>query len=78
MSSRSKVSRGYLAVVPKSVREASKIREGDTLEWAVEGDKIVVRPRKRITVDDITGLVSGSGDAVESKSHVQDGSSAGG
>jgi bifunctional DNA-binding transcriptional regulator/antitoxin component of YhaV-PrlF toxin-antitoxin module len=78
MLSKSKVSKGYLTVVPKNVREASKILEGDFLEWSVEGDKIVVRPRRKRTVDDITGLVSVGGDAVESKRRAQRGKSAGG
>ena len=64
--------------MPKEVREASQILEGDFLEWSIEDDKIVVRPRKRRTVDDITGLISRGGDAVGSKRRVQRGKSAGG
>lgn len=71
MLSKSKVSKGYLTVVPKEVRRATRIREGDILEWSLEGDKIVVRPRRRRTVDDITGLIARGGDAVESKRRVQ-------
>ncbi len=73
MLSKTKVSKGYLTVVPKEVRRASKIREGDFLEWTIEGDKIVVRPRRPRTVDDITGLISHGGDAVASKRRVQRG-----
>lgn len=78
MLSKTKVSKGYLTVVPKEVREASQILEGDLLEWSIEDDKIVVRPRRMRTADDITGLISRGGDAVKSKRRVQRGQSAGG
>jgi len=73
MLSKSKVSKGYLTVVPKEVRKASQVREGDILEWSLEGDKIVVRPRRRRTLDDITGLIAHGGDAVSSKRTAQRG-----
>ena len=73
MLSRSKVSKGYLTVVPKEVRKATRISEGDILEWAVEGERIVVRPRPRRTIEDIVGLISYGGDAVEDKRRLQRG-----
>ena len=73
MLSKSKVSKGFLTVVPKEVRRASQVQEGDILEWSVEGDKIVVRPRRRRTLDDITGLIAHGGDAVASKRRAQRG-----
>ena len=71
MLSKSKVSKGYLTVVPKEVRKATRIREGDILEWSLEGEKIVVRPRRRRTLEDITGLIAHGGNAVRSKRRVQ-------
>ncbi len=73
MLSKSKVSKGYLTVVPKEVRKASQVREGDILEWSLEDDKIVVRPRRRRTLEDITGLIAHGGDAVASKRRAQRG-----
>ncbi len=73
MLSKTKVSKGYLTVVPKEVRKASDVREGDFLEWSLEGDKIVIRPRHRRTIDDITGIISHGGDAVAAKRRVQRG-----
>ena len=70
MLSRTKVSKGYLTVVPKDIRRASGILEGDILEWALEEDRIVVRARRRRTIDDIIGLGSHGGDAVEDKRRV--------
>ncbi len=70
MLSKTKVSKGYLTVVPKEVREALQIIEGNLLEWSVEADKIVVTPRRIRTVDDITGLISRGGDAVRSKRRI--------
>ena len=71
MLSKSKVSKGYLTVVPKEVRKATRVREGDILEWSLEGEKIVIRPRRRRTLEDITGLIAHGGDAVRSKRRVQ-------
>lgn len=71
--SRTRVSKGYLTVVPKEVRNASAVHVGDILEWSVEGETIVVRPRRPRTIEDIVGLISRGGDAVESKQRVQRG-----
>src|SRR6266508_1305335 len=73
MPSRTKVSKGYLTVVPREIRKASDVREGDVLEWSVEGDTIVVRPRHRRTIDDVVTLFAHGGDAVVSKRDVQRG-----
>jgi len=73
MLSKSEVSKGYLTVVPKLIREASEVREGDILEWSLEGARIVVRPRRRRTLDDLEGLIERGGDAVASKRKAQRG-----
>ncbi|TLZ75873.1 MAG: AbrB/MazE/SpoVT family DNA-binding domain-containing protein [Methanobacteriota archaeon] len=73
MPSRTKVSKGYLTVVPREIRKASDVREGDVLEWSLEGDKIVVRPRHLRTIDDVVAVFSNGGDAVASKRDVQRG-----
>lgn len=69
--SESRVSKGYLTVVPKGIRRAASIGEGDVLEWEVDDDRVVVRKRKRRTISDITGMISHGGDAVQSKREVQ-------
>jgi len=60
---RVKVTRNYQVTIPASIRNRLGIREGDILEFLVEGDKIIikkatsVRPRvrlgKRLTVEEI-------------------------
>lgn len=42
----SKVTRGTITTIPKSVRLALKIKEGDVIEWHVEDGKIVVRKKQ--------------------------------
>jgi bifunctional DNA-binding transcriptional regulator/antitoxin component of YhaV-PrlF toxin-antitoxin module len=69
--SESRVSKGYLTVVPKGIRRAVAIGEGDVLEWEVDDDRVVVRKRTRRTVSDITGMISHGGDAVQSKREAQ-------
>jgi len=73
MPSRTKVSKGYLTVVPREIREASDIREGDVLELSLEGVKIVVRPRHPRTLDEVVALFVHDGGAVASKRDVQRG-----
>ena len=73
MLSKSKVSKGFLTVVPKDIRKASRISEGDILEWALEGETIVIRPRRPRTLDDIVGLIAHGGDAVADKRRLQRG-----
>jgi bifunctional DNA-binding transcriptional regulator/antitoxin component of YhaV-PrlF toxin-antitoxin module len=69
--SESRVSRGYLTVVPKGIRRVAAIAEGDVLEWEIEEDRVVVRKRKRRTLSDVTGFVSRGGNALDSKHEVQ-------
>jgi bifunctional DNA-binding transcriptional regulator/antitoxin component of YhaV-PrlF toxin-antitoxin module len=69
--SESRVSKGYLTVVPKGIRQAAAIGEGDVLEWEVDEGRVLVRKRKRRTVSDITGMISHGGDAVQSKREAQ-------
>lgn len=68
-----KVSKGYQTVVPSAIRKAHNIIPGDILEWTDTNNGILVRPRKKRTLQDITGLVKSDGDAVESKKRVQKG-----
>lgn len=71
--SESRVSKGYLTVVPKGIRLAVQINEGDVLEWEVSEGKVVVRKRPRRTISDIEGMISHGGDAVRSKKEAQRG-----
>jgi bifunctional DNA-binding transcriptional regulator/antitoxin component of YhaV-PrlF toxin-antitoxin module len=67
----SKISRGFLTVVPRDVRQAMGAREGDRLEWQLRGTELMVRVRRPVTMEDIVGIVSHGGDAVASKKTVQ-------
>ncbi len=71
MLSETKVSKGYQTVVPSKIRKAHNIIPGDILEWTDTNNGILVRPRKKRTLEDITGLVRSEGDAVGSKKKVQ-------
>lgn len=69
--SESRLSTGFLTVLPKEIRDRMGAREGDLLQWKLRGTELVVRLRKRRTIDDITGIISYGGDAVASKKRVQ-------
>ena len=73
MLSKTKVSSRYQTVVPSIVRAEYDIEPGDILEWDEKGGTIVVKVRKRATMDDIVGMVSSGGDAVKSKKSEQRG-----
>jgi AbrB family looped-hinge helix DNA binding protein len=67
------VSSKYQTVVPSRVRKQYEVEPGDVLEWEVKGDTIIIKVRKKVTMDDIKGLISVGGDAVRDKRKVQRG-----
>lgn len=71
MNSETKISKGYQTVIPSKIRKAYKIMPGDILDWKEIKDGILVQPRKKRTLEDITGLIKAEGDAVESKKRIQ-------
>jgi len=70
MMSNTKVSKGYPSVIPKQIREALGVREGDILEWTTDREQAVVRRRRRRTVEDVTAIITVGGDAVQDKRQV--------
>jgi len=53
MNSKTKVSSQGRTVIPVGIREKLGIREGEEVEWTLEGDVIVVRPvREEKTPDE--------------------------
>jgi AbrB family looped-hinge helix DNA binding protein len=73
MNSETKISKGYQTVIPSKIRKAHNIKPGDILDWTETEKGILVQPRKKRTLQDITGLIKTEGDAVESKKKVQKG-----
>jgi len=54
MTSRTKISSQGRTVIPAEIREKLGIREGEEVEWALEGEVIVVKPvREEKTPDEI-------------------------
>lgn len=74
MIGESKVSKGSLTVVPKSIRDEVDIQEGDILSWEVRESEVVVRRRRPKSLKDMIGVVSHGGDAVVEKRRLQRGS----
>jgi AbrB family looped-hinge helix DNA binding protein len=70
---RTKISKGFQVVVPKKIRDKLGLKPGDSLVWEEMGDVVVVKPKKKKTLEDITGIISVGGDAVVSKKKVQRG-----
>jgi bifunctional DNA-binding transcriptional regulator/antitoxin component of YhaV-PrlF toxin-antitoxin module len=73
MLSRTKISNGNSTVVPSEVRHRLDISPGDLLIWEIKQNKILLEHRKKVTLDDVTGIVSKGGDAVDAKRNIQSG-----
>jgi len=73
MTSKTKISDGYSTVLPAEVRKALDLSPGDVLQWEVENGVITIRPRKKMTLAGICGMVSAGGDAVQDKKMLQSG-----
>jgi len=66
-----KISKGYQVVVPSIIRNKFRIKEGDSLVWEILDNKIIVKPKKKKTIENIVGIVSVKADAVELKKKAQ-------
>jgi bifunctional DNA-binding transcriptional regulator/antitoxin component of YhaV-PrlF toxin-antitoxin module len=75
MPSKTKLSEGYSTVLPAEIRKALKIAPGDILQWEIDGETIRIQPRKKATLDSITGITSCGGNAVDEKKRSQSGES---
>lgn len=73
MTSKTKISDGYSTVLPAEIRKALDLTPGDVLQWDLADGVITIRPRKKMTLAGICGIVSAGGDAVEDKKKVQSG-----
>ncbi len=72
--SETRISDGNQVVVPAAIRKRHDLEPGDVLVWESTGRTIRVRPRKKVTLDDIVGLgASGGEDAVAAKRRRQRG-----
>jgi AbrB family looped-hinge helix DNA binding protein len=71
---KTKISNGFQTVVPSEIRKKFDITPGDHLEWVLTDDEVILRFRKKVTLEDIFGMVDGpETDAVELKKKVQRG-----
>jgi AbrB family looped-hinge helix DNA binding protein len=71
---KTKISNGFQTVVPSEIRKKFDINPGDYLEWVLTDDEVILRFRKKVTLEDIFGMVDGpETDAVELKKKVQRG-----
>ncbi len=70
---KTKISKGYQTVVPKEVRARFGVKPGDSLIWEERGNEVVVKPKKKTTIEDIIGIISVEADAVELKKKAQKG-----
>ena len=73
MISESKVSSEYSTIVPANIRKSLGINPSDILEWILDDNKIVVKPRKKMQFGDIVGLIEEGGDALSAKKSIQSG-----
>jgi len=54
MSDNSRITRNFQVTIPRGIRKQMPyLREGDPVEFRVEGDKIILIPQKRIPADQL-------------------------
>jgi AbrB family looped-hinge helix DNA binding protein len=70
---KTKISKGFQTVVPKEIRAKLGLKPGDSLIWEAEDDAALIKPRKKKTLKDISGMISVGGDALVSKKKAQSG-----
>ncbi len=74
MTCETKISKGFQTVVPSNIRKKFDVSPGDILEWRSTKNGAEIRFRKKVTIEDIFGMVDGpETDAVELKKKVQRG-----
>lgn len=73
MTSKTKISDGYSTVLPAEIRKALDLAPGDILQWELEDGIIRIRPRKKMTLEGICGIISAGGDARKDKKKAQSG-----
>ncbi len=73
MLSKTKISNSNSTSIPSLIRHKFEISPGDILLWDIKKDKIILEHRKKITLNDIDGIISVGGDAVKSKKKSQSG-----
>jgi len=69
MKSSTKISNGFQTVVPSELRKKFQVGPGDIVEWISTDDGVEVRFRKKMSLNDIAGIVESGEktDAVELK-----------
>ncbi|WP_286475683.1 AbrB/MazE/SpoVT family DNA-binding domain-containing protein [Methanobacterium sp. CWC-01] len=74
MISQTKISNGFQTVVPARIRKRFHVGPGDIMEWILTEDGVELKFRKKVTMDDILGMVEEpETDAVELKKKAQRG-----
>jgi len=74
MTAETKISKDFKTLIPIEIRKRFKVRPGDIMEWKSTKDGAEVKFRKKVTFEDICGVVDGpETDAVELKKKVQRG-----
>ena len=74
VTSETKISKGFQTLVPSEIRKKFDVGPGDVLEWRPTKNGAEVRFRKKVSFEDILGMIDGpETDAVELKKKVQRG-----
>lgn len=74
MASETKISKGFQTVVPSDIRKKFDVGPGDIVEWKPTKNGAEVKFRKKVTIEDIFGIVDGpETDAVKLKKKIQRG-----
>ena len=73
MRYKTELSNDFQTIIPPEIRKKFKISSGDPIEWIISNNEVKLKFRKKVSFDEILGIIDSESDAVELKKKVQRG-----
>ena len=68
---KTELSNDFKTSIPPEIRKKFKITYGDQIEWIISNNEVKLRFRKKVSFEEIFGIIDSESDAVELKRKVQ-------
>jgi bifunctional DNA-binding transcriptional regulator/antitoxin component of YhaV-PrlF toxin-antitoxin module len=70
---KTELSNDFKTNIPPEIRKKFKISSGDQIEWIILNNEVKLKFRKKVSFDEILGIIDSESDAVGLKKKVQRG-----
>ncbi|MBP2044956.1 AbrB/MazE/SpoVT family DNA-binding domain-containing protein [Methanobacterium aggregans] len=70
---KTELSNDFQTIIPPEIRNKFKISPGDQIEWIISNNGVKLKFRKKVSIDEVFGIIDSESDAVELKRKVQRG-----